>query len=173
MTFNLKDHIRAVPDFPKEGILFYDIGTLLANGPAFQEAVKQMSILIKAEQPDYLLAIEARGFLFGSAIAAQLGIGMIMVRKKEKLPGSTEAYTYDLEYGSDTLEIQTDIIPKGKKAVLIDDLLATGGTAQAAINLAKKIDLTVSHALFLAELSFLDGRKKLEIPVTSLLTYDE
>lgn len=173
MPINLKDHIRTVPDFPKEGILFYDIGTLLANGPAWQEAINQMMPLIKAEKPDYIMAIEARGFLFGAALAAQMGIGMIMVRKKGKLAGETAEYSYELEYGTDTLQVQKGIIPTGKKAVLVDDLLATGGTAEATLELSKQIELTITRAIFLAELTFLKGRERLNVPVTSLLAYDE
>lgn len=173
MPLNLKDHIRTVPNFPKEGILFYDIGTLLADGSAWQDAINQMKPLVEKEKPDYLMAIEARGFLFGAALAAQLGIGMIMVRKKGKLPGETSEYSYKLEYGSDTLEIQQDIVSKGKNVVLIDDLLATGGTAAATVKLANQVGLTVTRALFLAELTFLEGRKKLGVPTSSLLLYDE
>lgn len=173
MSINLKEHIRTVPNFPKEGILFYDIGTLLAHPPAWQSAVDQMAEIIKPEKPDYLVAIEARGFLFGAALAAQMGIGMIMVRKKGKLPGDLAEHSYELEYGTDTLTIQKDIIPTGKKAVLVDDLLATGGTAKAAIALTDQIGLTISRAVFLAELSFLKGKEKLSVPTSSVLSYDE
>jgi len=173
MTINLQDHIRTVPNFPKEGILFYDIGTLLANGTAWKEAINQMIPLVEKESPDYIVAIEARGFLFGAALAAQMGVGMIMIRKKGKLPGDLIEYNYKLEYGTDTLAIQKDIIPSGKKAVLIDDLLATGGTANATIELTKQADLEITRAIFLAELSFLNGREKLNVPVSSLLIYDE
>jgi len=169
---NLKEHIRTVPDFPKEGILFYDIATLLANGPVWQETIDEMASAISNNKPDYILAIEARGFLFGAALAAKLGIGMLMIRKKGKLPGATEEYTYDLEYGSDTLAIQSDIATAGKSAILVDDILATGGTAQAALELAKRNNLLVERAIFLAELTFLNGKERLNVPVTTLLEYD-
>lgn len=173
MSINLKDHIRTVPDFPKEGILFYDIGTLLTNAPAWQHAITEMAKLIEPEKPDYIVAIEARGFLFGAALAAQMGIGMIMVRKKGKLPGDLAEHSYELEYGTDTLTIQKGIIPTGKKAVLVDDLLATGGTAKATIALTNQIGLTISRAVFLAELTFLKGREKLSVPSSCVLSYDE
>jgi len=172
MTIDLKSHIRHVPDFPKEGILFYDIGTLLANGPAWQQTIEKMAAIVKSEAPDVLVAIEARGFLIAAPIAAQLGIGLVMVRKKGKLPGQTSSLTYDLEYGHDTIEIQDGIVKTGTRAVLIDDLLATGGTAKAAITLARKAGINVTKAAFVIELTFLPGRKALDLPVETLLSYD-
>lgn len=173
MPIDLKSHIRGIPDFPKPGILFYDIGTLLAHGPAWQETIDRLADTISKDRPDFLLAIESRGFLVGAPVAAKLGIGMVMVRKKGKLPGQTRAYTYDLEYGSDTLEIQEGVIQSGQRAVLVDDLLATGGTASAAIHLAREMGANVTSASFVIELSFLKGRDKLDIPVSALLDYED
>lgn len=173
MTIDLKDHIRHVPDFPKPGILFYDIGTLLADGAAFKYAIDRMAEIVKKDAPDCLVAVESRGFLLAAPIAAQLGIGLVMVRKKGKLPGKTAGYTYSLEYGQDTIEIQEGIVPAGKKAILIDDVLATGGTANASLALARKIGIDVIKAAFLLELTFLPGRKAIDIPVEALLAYDD
>ncbi len=172
MTIDLKSHIRGVPDFPRPGILFYDIGTLLAHGPAWQETVSRLETIVTAESPDVLIAIESRGFLVAAPLATRLGLGLIMIRKKGKLPGQTVSYSYDLEYGSDTIEIQEGLLHQGQKAVLIDDLLATGGTASAALALSRKMGAVVSRAAFVIELSFLDGRKKIDVPVSSLLTYE-
>lgn len=172
MSINLKEHIRGVPDFPKPGILFYDIGTLLAHGPAWQETVSRLTAIVKQDSPDLLIAIESRGFLVAAPIAAQLGLGLVMVRKKGKLPGQTLSHTYDLEYGSDTIEIQEGVIKPGQCAVLIDDLLATGGTAAAALELSRRMGAEVTRAAFIIELSFLNGRAKLDIPSSHLISYD-
>ena len=169
---DLKTHIREVPDFPKPGILFYDIGTLLAHGAAWQETIKRLTDITRAEQPDVLLGIESRGFLVATPIAAALGIGFVMVRKKGKLPGKTVAHDYALEYGTDTIEIQEGVLKPGQRAVIIDDLLATGGTAAAALALARTMGATVTRAAFVIELAFLNGRSKLDLPVTSLVSYD-
>ncbi len=173
MSLDLKAHIRGVPDFPKPGILFYDIGTLLAHGPAWQETISRLETILAKETPDVLIAIESRGFLVAAPLAARLGLGLVMVRKKGKLPGRTVSHSYDLEYGSDTIEIQEDILRPGQKAVLIDDLLATGGTAAAALTLSRKMGASVCHAAFIIELGFLNGRAKLDVPVSSLLMYQE
>lgn len=170
---DLKAHIRGVPDFPKPGILFYDIGTLLAHGPAWQESCRQMTAYVKAQAPDILVAIESRGFLVAAPIAAALGLGLIMVRKKGKLPGATASYSYDLEYGSDTIEIQEGLILPGQKALIVDDLLATGGTALAAATLAQKMGAQIIGTAFVVELTFLNGRAKVGLPVHALLQYDE
>ena len=169
---DLKKHIRSVPDFPKPGILFYDIGTLLANGPAWQETITRLADIIRPMKPDALIGIESRGFLVAAPLAAMLGIGFVMVRKKGKLPGKTIPYSYQLEYGSDTMEIQEGMLQQGQRTVLCDDLLATGGTAAAAINLARKVGADVIHTAFIIELTFLNGRKKLDVPATSLISYD-
>jgi len=169
---DLKSHIREIPDFPKAGILFYDIGTLLTHGPAWQKAVAGLEDAVSREKPDVLLAIESRGFLVAAPIAANLGIGIVMVRKKGKLPGKTVSYSYDLEYGSDTIEIQEGVLKPKQRAAVVDDLLATGGTSAAAVKLARKIGAVVTRAAFIIELSFLNGRSRLDVPVTSLVRYE-
>ena len=170
---DLKQHIRGVPDFPKQGILFYDIGTLLAHGPAWREAVDRMAATLAPMKPDVLLGIESRGFLVAAPVAAALGIGFVMARKKGKLPGRTVAHDYALEYRAhDTIEIQEDLLKRNQRVVICDDLLATGGTAAAATTLAKNVGADVIHAAFIIELAFLNGRQKLDIPTTALISYD-
>ncbi len=173
MTIDLKNHIRSIPDFPKPGILFYDIGTLLANGPAWLATVDRLAEEVAATEPDFIAGIESRGFLVGASVAARLGIGFVMIRKKGKLPGETLQYTYDLEYGSDTIEIQKGFVYAGQKAVICDDLLATGGTAVAAATLLEQMGVKVIHAAFVIELTFLQGRRRLTMPATSLVQYDQ
>jgi adenine phosphoribosyltransferase len=170
---NLKEHIRTVPDFPKKGILFYDIGTLLAHGPAWKETIDRMAELVEPERPNLLFAIESRGFLVAAPLAARLGIGLVMIRKKGKLPGATQEHHYKLEYGSDTIEIQEGLFPKGVRGVLVDDLLATGGTASAAHQLATQAGAIITSAAFVIELPFLGGRSKMPVPIHTLLSYDE
>jgi adenine phosphoribosyltransferase len=170
---NLKNHIRGVPDFPKPGILFYDIGTLINHGAAWLETVTRLTDIIRADTPDVLVGIESRGFLVAAPVAAMLGIGFVMVRKKGKLPGRTVAYSYKLEYGEDTIEIQEGMLKSGQRVVVVDDLLATGGTAAAAITLVKRVGATVTRAAFIIELNCLGGRKKLNVPVSSLVAYDD
>ncbi len=169
---NLKDHVRTIPDYPKPGIMFYDIGTLLAHGSAWRETVVRLSDIVHPLQPDLLIGIESRGFLVGAALAAHLGIGFAMVRKKGKLPGKTISHSYTLEYGEDTVELQEGIIKPGDRAVLCDDLLATGGTASAAVSLARQAGAQLIHAAFVIELDFLNGRTRLDVPASSLLHYD-
>lgn len=169
---NLKEHIRSVPDFPKPGILFYDISTLLANGAAWKYAIDHLAASLRADQPDLIVGIDARGFLVAAPLAVALGIGFVMVRKRGKLPGKTIAYDYALEYGTNTIEIQADAIKPGQRIVVVDDLLATGGTAAAAIHLVQKIGAQPVRAAFIIELTFLDGRTKLAVPTTSLVSYD-
>ena len=169
---NIKDHIRAIPDFPKPGILFYDISTLLQHAEAWQETVDQLTKKIRPYAPDRLIGIESRGFLVAAPLAVRLGIGFSMVRKKGKLPGETTSYTYDLEYGSDTIEIQADALHAGQKVVLLDDLLATGGTAAAAVELLRSAGANVLAAGFIIELNFLHGRNRLDMPVHSLAEYE-
>lgn len=170
---DLKTHIRGIPDFPKPGILFYDIGSLMAHGPAWKQTTDQMCEIVEKEKPDLLFAIESRGFLVASPVAAQLGLGLAMIRKKGKLPGKTTGLSYDLEYGTDTLEVQEDLFESGARAIIIDDLLATGGTTKAAVSLARSIGINVARVACIIELSFLNGRQKLDVPVSSLLSYDE
>ncbi len=169
---DLKKHIREVPDFPKPGILFYDIGTLLADGPAWHETLNRLAEILRPLKPDALIGIESRGFLVGAPLAAMLGIGFVMVRKKGKLPGRTIRYSYALEYGFDTIEIQEGMLKPGQRVVVCDDLLATGGTASAAVELARQMDINVVHAAFIIELTFLEGRRRIDVPVTSLISYD-
>jgi adenine phosphoribosyltransferase len=170
---NIKDHIRSIPDFPKPGILFYDISTLLAHPDAWQVTMGRMAKLISRHQPDMLAGIESRGFLIAAPLALKLGLGFIMVRKKGKLPGKTIRHEYALEYGTDTVEIQHDAVKKGDRVVVLDDLLATGGTLNAAAELMRKMGADVVGAACLIELSFLNGRSKLSVPFDSLVVYDQ
>ena len=173
---DLKDHIRGVPDFPKPGIYFYDISTLLAHPDAWQVAMGRMSSAVRAYQPDLLAGIESRGFLASAPLALKLGCGFVMLRKKGKLPGETVRFEYALEYGTDTIEIQKDAIKPGQRVVILDDLLATGGTMEAGINLLRSVGAEVVGAAAVIELSFLPGRKRLEalgVPLTTLVQYDE
>jgi len=169
---NLKDHIRSIPDFPKPGILFYDISTLLAHPKAWHTAIERLADLIRPHKPDVLAGIESRGFLLAAPLALALGTGFVMLRKQGKLPGITVRHTYALEYGTDTIEIQADALGKGKRVVLVDDLLATGGTMAAAIRLLEQVGAVVPAAACLIELTFLEGRKKVSVPVEALLQYD-
>lgn len=169
---NLKDHVRAIPDYPKPGILFYDIGTLLANGQAWRETIVRLSDIVSASRPTVLVGVESRGFLVGAALASHLGLGFAMVRKKGKLPGKTISRSYALEYGEDTIELQEGVIHAGDRVVLCDDLLATGGTAAATVDLIRQVDAEIVHAAFVIELDFLNGRTRLDVPVSSLLHYD-
>jgi adenine phosphoribosyltransferase len=169
---DLKSHIRSVPDFPKPGILFYDISTLLAHAQAWQETVERLSADLTPHRPDILVGIESRGFLVAAPLALRLGCGFVMVRKRGKLPGPTITYTYELEYGTDTIEIQADAIEKGRRVAVLDDLLATGGTLSAAVNLCRKVGGNVVAAACIIELAFLGGRKKLDVPVSSVVSYD-
>lgn len=171
---DLKDHIRHVPDFPKPGILFYDISTLLANADAWQVAMGRVARIVSQKQPDVLAGIESRGFLVAAPLALKLGLGFTMVRKKGKLPGPNVSYDYDLEYGQDTLEIQEGSIKPGQRVVILDDLLATGGTLGASAELIKSVGGDVVGAVCLIELNFLKGREKLGgMPFESLISYDE
>jgi adenine phosphoribosyltransferase len=170
----LKKVVREVPDFPKEGILFYDITTLLKDGKAFAEAVDALSERYEGKEIDAVVAIEARGYIFGPAMAYRLGVGFIPMRKPGKLPAKTIQETYELEYGTDTIEMHEDAVEAGQKVLVVDDLLATGGTAAAACRLVEKAGGQVVECCFLIELSFLNGRDKLgSREVFSLLKYDE
>jgi adenine phosphoribosyltransferase len=169
---DLKQHIRGIPDFPKLGILFYDISTLLKHPGAWKETIAEMTEALRPLKPDLLAGIESRGFLVAAPVAVLLGCGFVMIRKKGKLPGKTIPYTYDLEYGSDTVEIQSDAIEAGQRIVIVDDLLATGGTAAAAVRLCRMVGGNVVGMGFIIELTGLNGRKRLDVPVTSLLDYE-
>ena len=170
---DLKDHIRAIPDFPKPGILFYDISTLLAHPDAWQVALGRMAKLISRHQPDILEGIESRGFLVAAPLAARLGIGFCMIRKPGKLPGEVVSHEYDLEYGSDTIQIQKDAVKPGQRVVVLDDLLATGGTLAASLALFDKVDAKVVGSACIIELTFLGGREKINVPFDSLMAYDD
>ena len=167
---NIRDHIRIVPDFPKPGINFYDIATLLAHPEAWRETIRRLKEKVEPHKPDRLMGIESRGFLVAAPLAMELSCGFGMVRKKGKLPGETLSYSYTLEYGEDEIEIQPDLIKPGSNIVLIDDLLATGGTMQAAEELIEKSGSTVSASFCIIELEGLGGRDKLSAPFETLLT---
>jgi adenine phosphoribosyltransferase len=169
---DLKQHIRSVPDFPKKGILFYDISTLLAHAQAWQATVDRLEKALTPHRPQLLVGIESRGFLVAAPLALALGIGFVMVRKRGKLPGTTVPYTYALEYGTDTIEIQADAIAPGTRVVVLDDLLATGGTLEAAISLCRKVGGDVVAAGCIIELTFLGGRQRLDVPFSSIVAYD-
>ena len=171
---DLKDYIRSIPDFPKEGILFYDISTLLAHPDAWQVALGRMANIVMKFKPDLLAGIESRGFLVSAPLASRLGLGFTMIRKKGKLPGNTIEYKYDLEYGTDTIEIQADAVKKGQRVVILDDLLATGGTMAASIEIINKAGAEVVGVVCMIELSSLSGRDQLgDVPFNALMSYDE
>lgn len=170
---DLKDHIRSVPDFPKPGILFYDISTLLRHADAWQVAMGRMAKAVRAYHPDVLAGIESRGFLLAAPLALKLGCGFVMLRKTGKLPGLTIGLEYGLEYGADRIEVQADAIEPGQRVVVVDDLLATGGTMAAGISLLRQVGADVPAAAALIELTFLGGRARLDVPVTTLIAYDE
>jgi adenine phosphoribosyltransferase len=168
----LRTTVRDVPDFPKPGIVFKDITTILKDGSLFRAAVDLFLEECRGKQVDKIVGIDARGFLFGSAVAYELGIGFVPLRKKGRLPYKTESAAYTLEYGEAEMELHIDAIEKGEKVVLIDDLLATGGTSASAVTLIKKVGGDLVTAIFLIELDFLHGRQKLvPTPVISFLKY--
>lgn len=170
----LKKYVRDIPGFPKEGITFRDITPLLQNAKAFETAVDKMASTFDGRGVDYLVGIEARGFIFASAMALKLGTGLVVVRKPGKLPYVTINASYDLEYGSDSLEVHRDAVHEGSKVVIIDDLLATGGTAAATGELISKLGGEIEGYCFLVELLALEGAKKLEPhEVWSVLEYSE
>jgi len=170
----LKQLIRSVPDFPKPGILFYDITTLLKDKTGFAQLIDAFAAYYIDKQVDLVLGIEARGFIFGPALAYRLNAGFVPVRKPGKLPAETQKIKYDLEYGSDQLEIHKDAIQPGQRVIIVDDLLATGGTMAATIELVKKLGGEIVGLTVAIELDFLKGRAKFpEYDVFSLLHYDE
>lgn len=158
----LRTAIRDVPDFPKKGIIFKDITTLIQQKQLFKKAVDQLAARYEGKNIDIIACVEARGFIFGGALAYKLGAGMVPIRKKGKLPHDTHSATYELEYGTDSLEIHKDAIKSGEKVVLIDDLLATGGTACATAGLIQSLGAELIEIAFLVELGFLNGREKLK-----------
>ena len=169
---NIKDHIRSIPDFPKPGILFYDISTLLAHAEAWKDAVGQLADAVRPYKPDVLVGIESRGFLVAAPLALTLGLGFVMIRKRGKLPGETVGLNYALEYGEDRVEIQADAVQPGQRVVVVDDLLATGGTMAAGIALLRQVGAVVPAAAALIELSFLNGRSRLDVPCEALVSYE-
>ena len=169
---DLKKLIREVPDFPKPGINFYDITTLLKDKLGFRTVIDRLTERVSPMKPDYVLGIEARGFIFAPALAYHLGAGFVPVRKPNKLPAATERISYELEYGMDTLEIHRDAVPPGARVVIADDLLATGGTSLATARLVEKLGGKVAGLVFVVELDFLKGRERLDgHNVISLIRY--
>lgn len=168
---HLKDYVREIMDFPKPGIGFKDITPLLADGDAFSACVSELSVHMPSDA-EIIVGTESRGFIFGSALAQLTGLGFVPVRKPGKLPSQTHSVEYSLEYGTDRLEIHRDALSQGQKVVLVDDLLATGGTAKASVDLVHQLGAEVVACLFVIELSFLQGRKLLaDIPVHHVMAY--
>ena len=173
MEPDLKSLVRSIPDFPKKGIIFRDITTLLKDKIGFRSAVESLTARYRGEKIDKVVCVEARGFLLGGAVAYQLGCGVVPVRKPGKLPADRIAHTYDLEYGTDAVEIHRDALRKGDRVLLVDDLLATGGTARAAAELVETLGADLVGCAFLIELRDLNGRKLLDkYDVFSVIAYD-
>ena len=171
-SVQLKKFIRDIPDFPKKGIIFKDITTLLKDPKALKASIDLLAKAVGKAKPKYVIGVESRGFIFGTAVACKLGVGFIPVRKKGKLPYKTTSVSYDLEYGTDTLEMHSDALKKGDKVVIIDDLLATGGTVGAVAKLVGGSGAKIVSVAFVIELAFLNGRDKLKgLPVYSILQY--
>lgn len=170
---DLKDYIRSIPDFPEPGILFRDVTTLLAEPVAFQYAVDALAERFADSKPDYIVGIESRGFIFGTPVALKLGCGFVPVRKPGKLPAAVYGVEYTLEYGKNRVEIHQDAFPRAGRAVVIDDLLATGGTAVATAELIRLAGGTLAGFGFIIELTFLNGRARLpgEVPAVALVSY--
>ena len=171
-ALDLRDRVRDVPDFPKPGIVFKDLMPLVADATYFRETIDRLADLARPRQPDIILGAEARGFIFGGALADRLGCGFVPARKPGKLPWETVEATYDLEYGTDRLQVHADAISKGTRVIVHDDVLATGGTARAKTELVERLGGEVVGLLFVVELAFLNGRDKLAgYDVESLITY--
>jgi adenine phosphoribosyltransferase len=172
---NLADAIRTIPDYPKPGIMFRDITTLLGDAAAFREAIDQLVAPYRGAGLDKVAGIEARGFILGGAVAHQLGVGFIPLRKRGKLPHTVIAMEYDLEYGTDAIEMHHDACSAGERVLVIDDLIATGGTAEAAIKLLRQGGANVAGAAFVVDLPDLGGAQRLEalgVPVSALLAFE-
>lgn len=171
---DLKEKIRVIPDFPQPGISFKDITTLLRDGEALRETVKRLAEHFKGIEVDMIVGVESRGFILGAPLAYEMGLGFTLIRKPGKLPGQVLSVEYDLEYGTDSLEIHADAFPPGTRVLVVDDLLATGGTIAAAIELIKKLSGQVVGLAFLIELAYLNGRERLsEYDIVSLVQYHE
>jgi adenine phosphoribosyltransferase len=169
---DLKKYIRDVPDYPQKGIIFRDITPLLGDKKIFAEVVDLMSRAWMSQPPDLVAAIEARGFIPGAAMAVKLGAGFVPIRKTGKLPWSTVTESYDLEYGTDSLEVHSDALQPGQKVLIVDDVLATGGTASAAVRLMRKLGAAVVGVEVLIELTYLEGRQRLsDVKLVSEITY--
>jgi adenine phosphoribosyltransferase len=172
MTLDLRDRIRDVPDFPSAGIVFKDLMPLIADPEYFAESIRLLADWARPRNPDLILGAEARGFIFGAALAYELGAGFITARKPGKLPRETVEATYALEYGTDSLQVHRDAIPPGARVIVLDDVLATGGTARAKVELVECLGGIVAGVLFVIELDFLDGRERLSgYDVHSLVHY--
>jgi len=172
MATQLKDKIRSIPDFPKQGILFRDITTLLSDKEAFCQAIDALAAAVRDKKIDQVVAVESRGFIFGAALAYKLGAGFIPVRKKGKLPAETVSAEYTLEYGTDSLHMHKDALKPHDKVLVVDDLLATGGTAAAVCQMTRELKAKITGIIFLIELCDLKGRDKLgDYPVFSLIQY--
>jgi len=172
-AIDLRSLIRDVPDFPKAGILFRDVTPLLGSGPAFRACIRQLCERLAPARPQAIAGIESRGFLFGAPVAAELGVGFVPIRKPGKLPWKTRKESYALEYGTDAIEVHADALASGTRVALVDDLLATGGTAGAAIKLLRGLGAEVVAAAFVIELAFLKGRARLgDVPCDVLLSYE-
>ncbi len=168
---DLKAFIRDVPDFPKPGILFRDISPLLADAAAWRACIDGLAEIVRPHRPELLAGIESRGFLVAAPLALALGCGFVMVRKRGKLPGRTLPHTYELEYGTDTIEILDDAVRPGQRVVVLDDVLATGGTLAAAMTLLRKAGADVRGAACIMELVFLGGRARIDAPFGALVAY--
>ncbi len=171
---NLKKLIREVPDFPKPGINFYDITTLLKDAEGFQKTIEGLAEQFAGEKIDTIIGVESRGFIFGAPLACKIGAGFVPVRKPKKLPAEKVSVSYDLEYGQDTLEMHKDAVGEGHRILIVDDLLATGGTARAVVDLCEGLGGKIIGLSFVIELTFLNGRAKFDgYNVKSLLSYDD
>jgi len=169
---NLQDHVRQIPDFPKPGINFFDISTLIGHPKAWKTTIDRLKADLVGYKPDYVAGVDARGFLVAAPLAIALDCGVLMIRKPGKLPGKTVSHDYELEYGTDTVEIQHDACAPGQTVVVVDDLLATGGTLAAAVSLLKNSGAHVAATACVIELTFLNGRAKIDAPCHTLLQYD-
>lgn len=168
---NFKDYIRVIPDYPQPGIRFKDITTLLKEGEVYRAAIAELKTFTETLEPDIIAGPEARGFVVGTPLAVEMGLGFIPVRKANKLPYKSIQADYSLEYGKDSLAIHEDAIKPGDRVVIADDLLATGGTIETTVKLIEQLGGIVVGAVFLIELSYLEGRKNLDFPIFSLVTY--
>ena len=175
MSTDLKSLVRTIPDYPKKGILFRDITTLIEHPEGFRQSVEEIAAAHRGHGVTHVAGIEARGFIFGAGVAIALGVGFVPIRKKGKLPGETIGQNYALEYGVDTIEIHADVVEAGDRVLLVDDLIATGGTAIAAVGLLRRTGATVEHAAFVIDLPELGGAAKLaaeSVKVSSLIAFE-